>query len=248
MRQDSHYVSTPTHDAAVAQLLQAIEARERVVILRADAGLGKTIVLARALERARDPWRRIALVTNPTSGLALLDSIARALHGRRTQLPSRDKAWRSANDAVRLCRLQGISAVIAVDDDQALEDAEDRHDLNRLADLDPHPRARLTIVRSGRPGRDNIPRDWGRELTIRLAPLTRTEAAHYVAAKLVAARYHTIRFAIPAATRLHALAQGVPRRLDHLASLAVLAAQPRGLDTIPAEIVDGVAEEALVDA
>src|SRR4051812_45343361 len=54
------YVPIPAHEEAVARLVDAIEAGERLAMLRAAAGLGKSIVLDRALAETRSPARRIA--------------------------------------------------------------------------------------------------------------------------------------------------------------------------------------------
>src|SRR5918997_6617824 len=69
---DVPYVSTPAHAEAEARLVHAIEAAERAATLLAAPGLGKTLVLARALALARSPWRRIARVTGPIDGPSLL--------------------------------------------------------------------------------------------------------------------------------------------------------------------------------
>lgn len=234
------FVATPTHREALARLRHAIEAGERRAALRSGAGLGKSAVLARLLAEVKGPRVRIARASSPTDGLTLLATLAEGLGGRCEPGATRGLAWRRLADAVRLCRSQDLGVVLAIDDCQDLTTADDRLDLDRLVHLDPHPRARLTVLQVGRID-GHAPEPW--DLAIRLEPLTRSEAADYLAAKLAAAGRADPAFTPRALTRWHALAGGVPRGLDRLAALALIAGAVRGLEIITPEVVDGVAAE-----
>ncbi len=148
------YVSTPTHDEAVARILHAVEAGERRVTLTASTGLGKTTVLAAALKRLHLPRRRIARVVAPLDGTSLLAELAGGLGMATGRLADRANAWRTLSDAAKLCRLQGLSVLIAVEDAHWLTEPADRDDLDRLSALDRHPSARLSVVRVGCPPDD----------------------------------------------------------------------------------------------
>ena len=155
---------------------------------------------------------------------------------------TRGTAWRALAEAARLCRWQGIRVVLAVDDVQVLGLGPDAADLGRLDHLDPDPAARLTVLRVGRPDESAPdPDDW--DLSIRLEPLTRSESAEYLRAKLEAAGRPDPTFTSRAMTRLHALAGGVPRGLDRIAGLALMNGALRGLEVVPPEIVEEVARE-----
>ena len=52
---DSPYVSLPSHDEAVARLAKAIENADRRAVLAADAGMGKSTVLAPGAVRRPPP-------------------------------------------------------------------------------------------------------------------------------------------------------------------------------------------------
>jgi type II secretory pathway predicted ATPase ExeA len=71
----------------------------------------------------------------------------------------------------------------------------------------------------------------------------RSECERYVTTKLAAAGRDDPAFTPRAFHRLHALTEGIPRRLDRLASLALMAGAIRGLEIIPAEVVEGVSTE-----
>lgn len=242
---DAPFIPTAIHAEAVARLVHLIESGQRQVKLHAGAGLGKTMVLRRALELVRGPGRRIVQTSGPIDGLDLLTTLAER-SGRRLALgASRSDAWRALSDAARLCRLQRLAMVLVVDDAQGLTSPADRLDLDRLAHLDPHPEARLTVLQVGRdPDADSEP--WS--LAIRLAPLTRTETSDYLNARLAAAGRDQPAFTPRAVTLLHALTSGVPRGLDRLASLALIASDARGLEMISPDVIDGVARECVVGA
>jgi MSHA biogenesis protein MshM len=237
------YVPTAPHEEAVARLLHTIEAGQRLAVLRAASGLGKTTVLARALAEARHPSRRFATASSPPDGALLFAGLAEGLGARVPPECGRAMAWKALSDAVRLCRWQRLGVVLAIDDAQDLVGPVDRLDLDRLAHLDPHPDARLTVVRAHRTddeGEDLAPA-W--ELAIRLDPLTRSEAGRYLSAKLSAAGRDEPTFTPRAIHRLHARTGGVPRGLDRLASLALMAGALRGLEMVTPEVVEGVVRE-----
>ena len=239
------FVETPVHREAVERLAHLIASGERLAVLRAPAGLGKSRVLDRALDLSRGPGLRISRVAGPLDGAGLLAGLAEGLGARLPAGSGRSAAWKALADAVRVCRFSGQAVVLAVDDCHVLDGPADRLDLQRLAHLDPHPATRLTVVLVGREeGDGETPTDpWG--LAIRLTPLSRTEARHYLEAKLAGAGRAEVAFTPRAVTRLHALALGAPRGLDRLASLALLAGALRGLEVVTPEVVEGAAREVV---
>ena len=148
------FVAIPGHSEAVARLVQVIESAERSAWLVAAPGLGKSTVLARAIEATRSPERRFARVSGPIDGLELFGGLAAGLGARGMKDPnaSRSMAWRILGESARLCRWQGLHVVLSVDDDcHVLADRSGRDDLERLDHLDPDPSTRLTVLRVGQP-------------------------------------------------------------------------------------------------
>jgi len=245
------FVETPVHREAAERLAYLIAAGERLAVLRAPAGLGKSRVLGHALGHSREPGRRIARVAGPLDGAGLFAGLAEGLGARLPAGAGRPAAWKALGDAVRVCRFSGQAVVLAVDDCHLPDRPADRLDLRRLAQLDPHPATRLTVVLSGRDEDEDgdedddrpgpPPDSWG--LAIRLMPLSRAEAGPYLEAKLAAAGRAEVAFTPRAVTRLHARSGGVPRGLDRLASLALMAGALRGLEVITPEVVEGAAGE-----
>lgn len=218
--QGGSYVATPPHDEAVARVVHAVRSGERLAVVRAGSGLGKSMVLTRALSEARMPGLRIARADAPPDAASLHAQIARSLRLRPAQDRSQHQIWQSLTDAARLIAAQRGRLVIAVDDAHRLAD---RLDLDRLLCLDSG--STVTILSFERPRDDDSHPD---AFSIRLDPLTRSESSAYLAAKLHLAGRDTPLFSPAAMTRLHALTAGVPRRLDRLAGLALRDAAVQG--------------------
>jgi type II secretory pathway predicted ATPase ExeA len=250
------YVPLATHEEAVARLVDTIETGQRRAVLRAWAGLGKSVVLARALAETRGPARRTVLLSSPGDGAGMLAGLAEGLGRRVPSGAGRGPCWKALDEAVRLCRWQHLGVILAVDDCQHLTDPSDRLDLERLTHLDPHPETRLTVLLASRTVEDEgpapvaaaaaAPAPW--ELLIRLPPLTRSEVEAYLTAKLAAAGRDAPTFTPRAIHRLHADAAGNPRGLDRLASLALRAGALRGLEIVTPDIVEAVACECALES
>ena len=138
--------------------------------------------------------------------------------------------------------------VLAVDGAETLWNESDlaRADLLRLAHLDGGSTTVLLAVRDGE-GDESDPEStppW--TLSIGLARLTRSEVERYLTEKLAGSGCVDALFTPRAIVRLHALASGVPRGLDHLASLSLMAAASRGLEAVSSEVVDDAARECRV--
>lgn len=235
------FVSTPIHAEALARLAYAVESGERRATLRAAAGLGKTMVLTEALAQVRAPNRRIALAAWTGDISTTVSTLARGLgHMGQSGMPP----WRALFESLRLCRMQRLAVVLAVDGEDDADASTEGVELARLASLDPSPTSRVTVLRVGRGGGwrpDDDP--WG--LPIHLVPLSRSEAGDYLRAKLASAGRLEPVFTLKAVTRLHGLTGGVPRGLDRLASFSLRLGAARGVEAVTPEVVDGVAEECL---
>lgn len=244
----SPFVPLQAHQEAVARLTESIQSGRRLTRFQERAGMGKSRVLAETLNAMRGPGRRVARSTSPLDGASLFADLAAGLGSRVPPGASRAVAWRCLSEALRLCRWQRLHVVLAIDDCQDLGDDSDRVDLRRLAHADPHPSARLSILQVFREP-DDIEESWVAdpwELSIALPALLRSECERYVTAKLEAAGRPEPTFTPRAFHRLHALSEGVPRTLDRLADLALMAGAARGLEIIPAELVEGVSVECRI--
>jgi type II secretory pathway predicted ATPase ExeA len=192
------------------------------------------------MEATRNPLRRFARISGPIDGADLFGRLAVELGARGAPSDSRAVAWRALAEAARLCRWQGLHLLLVVDDCQGLTTSSDLMDLQRLDELDPDPSTRLTVLRLSRPS-ELADSDWS--LSVRLDPLTRSETATYVTTKLEAAGRSDPTFTPRAIARLQAASAGIPRGIDRLASLALIASACRGLEMVSPDVIDEAAAE-----
>lgn len=239
------HVPLPGHEEAVARLIHAIETPQGPTFLIAGAGLGKTCVLRRAIAESRSARRRVAWASHPLDGLALWNDLADRLGAPPEPGRDRAAAWRALERAARVRALQGQRVVFAIDGAENLLDESVWPDVERLTLIDGGDDAPPALLLTAR-GDDAFgsPLPWS--LSIRLAPLTRSETALYLAAKLKDAGGSEHLFTPRAIVRLHAAARGAPRGLDRLASLSLTAAASRGLEVVSSEVVDRAVQECRV--
>jgi type II secretory pathway predicted ATPase ExeA len=246
---DSPYVSLPSHDEAVARLVHIIETSQRCALVTAATGLGKTTVLRRAFVETQAPRRRFAAVSCPPDVTLLFALLAERLGERIGREPDRLGSWRALERAIRVATLEACQIILAIDDCDHRGARAVRRELDSLVRLGSNFGANLTIIQLER-ARGDVRSDWSGAwtLTIGLRALTRSQAESYLATKLKAAGCTGPVFTPRAITRLHGLCSGIPRGLEQLASLSLIAGAVRGLEVISPDLVDGVARECRHEA
>ncbi len=241
---DSPYIPLPSHDEALYRLVYSIEQGHHLVIFRAEAGLGKTTVLRRAIAETRSSRREMVLVRPTAVGLEVPDQIVErlGLSGRRES--GRAPMWQAMIRAFRVASLEGFQVILAIDDESEGGTGTIVRDLVATARAGCERGIRLTIILVGRPiSEPRLEPEDGWSLAIALQRLTRSQVEHYLAAKLAAAGSSEQVFTPRAVTRLHGLSAGIPRGLEQLAGLSLMAGAVRGLEVISPDVVDGVARE-----
>jgi hypothetical protein len=239
----SPYVPLPSHEEALARLIDAIACARPKIAFFAGAGLGKTVVLRKAVAETRHPRRRFALVHSPSSRVQLLGGLADGL-GLPFAAGSDDSGvWRSLVRATRAATLEGSHVVFVVDGWEAGLDPAAIRDLTALVEQGSRHGSPVSLIRVGRVESDGDDACWP---AIGLERLTRSEAETYVDARGQAAGFRERVFTSRALTRLHAWSEGVPRALDRLAALSLVSGAAQDLEVVSAEVVDAVAQQRLV--
>jgi len=150
---------------------------------------------------------------------------------------------------MRTATLEGSHVVFAVDgsDEELCPSAI--QDLIALSEVGNTMAGRPSLIRVGRGHAAAHTEPYQEQtLAIGLERLTRSEAETYVEAKLSAAGCAERVFTPWALSRLHAWSEGVPRRIDQLATFSLMAAALQGLEVVSPDVVDGVAQRHLVEA
>jgi type II secretory pathway predicted ATPase ExeA len=235
------------HAEAMARLSHAIEERE-LAVLTGEVGAGKT-TLARALVDAFADRCRFSFVINPALPPAqLLGAIAEGFG-----LPSsRRKAETWSALAERLSELdgQGLFPVVVIDEAQLLPGRAAFDELRLLTNLAADDGALVGLLLIGQPELRRRLHERGGEafaqrigVAYHVGALDEAETGAYLAYRLrVAGRAQPL-FTPPGVSVLHRHSGGVPRRLNQLASSALLEGFAREAGEIGPDIVEAVAAD-----
>ncbi|WP_254510342.1 ExeA family protein [Anatilimnocola floriformis] len=222
-------------DEALARLQYLLEQRGRAGLLLGSSGTGKTTLLRRFCDVSRRHGLAAALV----GGKGASESSFLQQLSRGWQLPpvnDRELCWEQFADRLVELRFEQTAAVVALDDaDQT--PAAIRCQFERLQHLADQAQTQLTIVLAseletagsiGAALLDQI------ELRIDLTPWTEEETAEHVALRLLHSGSELPIFTDEAIAALHELSGGIPRKVDQIAQLALLAGAGQQLVEIDA--------------
>ena len=240
------FYCSPTHEEALARLQFLVDNRRPLGLLLGTGGSGKTLVLEVFAQQLKAAGCQVASLN-----LQSLDSYE-FLWELATQLGRNPPAnntpfqlWRSIADRFIENRYQQLSTIVLLDDADDVS-SEVRHHVTRLLRHDASPDAPVTVVMAANP--DRLKRIGPRllelaELRIELETWDPDDIWQFLQASLALAGTDQIVFDPRTVARLHELTRGIPRRISHLAELALLAGAGRQLPQIDAATIDSVYEE-----
>ncbi|NQT14333.1 MAG: AAA family ATPase [Planctomycetes bacterium] len=241
-----YFYQSPTHEEALARLHFLVDYGRRLGLLMGEPGSGKSFLLemfAGELAERGLPVARVNLMgVGPREMLWLVAGELGLNPSCELPIPS---LWRLVTDRLKEYRYQKMDVALLLDDaDRASEEVLVQ--VARLAQSDRSPDAQLTIVVSGCPGRigrlgESLLEQT--ELRIDVASWEPRDTEGFVQASLERAGGRSALFADPAIERLHELGEGIPRRVNQLADLALLAGAGRELEEIDVETVESVFRE-----
>lgn len=239
----SAYVALPSRDAALRRLRYGLEYGQGPALLHGAPGVGKSLVASRL---AADMAAAVVHLTYPAmTDVDLLVHLAEEFGGTPVEPPTAASALRRLREALGDLAAAGRRPLLVVDEAQAIP--EGSFEALRLLlnfQADGAPALALVLVGAGDVAW-RIPATLLDRLAARcpLPPLTLSETAAYVAGRLDAAGAREPLFAPEALAALHHAALGVPRRLNHVADLALLIAFAEGAPIVDARIVGVAARE-----
>ena len=233
------------HREALARLQYAVEERD-IVLLTGEIGCGKT-TLSRALTDSLDEGYRVILVINPRlTPLEFLRGLALRLG---IEDPSRFKSDLLDQIGTALYGFfeQGVCPVLVIDEAQLVPHKETFDEIRLLTNFQLDDRNLLSVVLIGQgelrqrlkhrayePLRQRIGMQYD------LKPLSRAEVAEYLDFRVVTAGGDAGLFESGAIDHLFRYSGGIPRKINHAASLALLEGFGRGLRVINDAVVENV--------
>lgn len=240
------FYQSPSHEEALARLEFLVEQRQRLGLLLGPSGTGKSLVLDRLASNLR---RRGAQVANISLLGADLHEFLWLLAAELGLNPDRKEntfsLWRSLIDRIAENRYQQLDTVILLDDaDRGMPEVLDH--LVRLIQSDRGLPTSLVLVLAA--PTENVTRIGSRllelaELRIDLEPWEESDTGGYLVTALAQAGRKTLLFTDAAVLRLHDLSGGIPRRVNQLAALALVAGAGLQLSHIDADTIDSVYRE-----
>ncbi|HEV2973036.1 MAG TPA: AAA family ATPase [Pirellulales bacterium] len=246
------FFESPTHEEALARLHFLVEERQRLGLLIGESGTGKSMLLevfARHLRRGGSQVANVSLLGADLREFLWLIAAELGLNP-----DGRDDAfrlWRGVLDRLTENRYQHLETIILLDDahDGSREVLEH---VARLAEADRGAHSRLTVVlalATGRAAALETRLLELAELRIDVEPWEEPDTLGYLSWSLAQAGRKTSAFSEEAMIRLHALSEGIPRRVNQLASLALVAGAARQTPLIDAETVESIHHElGVIDA
>jgi general secretion pathway protein A len=246
------YHQSPAHEEALARLQFLVEQHQQVGLLLGGPGTGKSLlleVLARDLRRQGSQVANVSLLGVDVHEFLWLLAAELGLNPS----PQADvfSLWRGVLDRLVENRYQQLDTVVLLDDaDEAPPELLDH--VARLAQADrgsPSPAVLVLSAAAQRVSRLGLRLLELADLRIDLEPWDEADTAAYLTAALAQAGCKSPVFTDDAASRLQSLSGGVPRRVNQLAALALVAGAGRRLPRIDAETIDSVYHElGAVDA
>ena len=239
------------HREALARLQYVAEERE-IALLTGEIGCGKT-TLSRALMDSLGDEYRFCFIVNPRLGtVEFLRCIARTL----SPLPPADDKERLLNqiaDAIFMLHNEGVSPVLIIDEAQLIADRELFDEIRLLTNFQLDDKNLLTVILMGQPELRTMlanpvfePLRQRITMQFHLLPLEMEDVQEYLDCRLEVAGGESGLFLPDAVQRIYELSAGVPRRINVLATNAILEGYGRDAAMIDAAIIDSVAAELLI--
>lgn len=245
------YYPGDAHQGALLKLRYAVENRRSAALLTGGSGLGKTLLVERLFAQLPAAWKpAVHLVFPELPPAELLSYLADELGVPRTAggPHSIEIGLRRLEAALRGRADEGRHVLIAIDEAHRLAARGELETLRLLLNLHVEGRPALTLLIAGQtpllPALQRLPALEER-LAVKclLRPFTADETALYVRHRMAAAGSIDHPFDDSAIDALAHLSQGVPRRINRLADLALLVGFAEDRPRISAAQVEAVCEE-----
>ncbi len=236
------------HEEALARLEYAVEERE-IALLTGDVGCGKTTLSRALMDRCNSDFRFV-LIFNPRMGA--LEFLRTVAHGFDIEQPARakDDLLRQITGTLYELYRAGVCPVLVIDEAQTITELEVFDEIRLLTNYQMDDRNLISVLIMGQPELRNLLRYQPMEplrqriaLQFHLQPLSLEETMEYLDFRIAAAGGTAGLFTPDAVQAVHELTGGVPRRINAVATNALLVAYGNDAAVIDASIIQEVRDE-----
>lgn len=236
------------HEEALARLQYAVEERE-LALLTGGIGSGKTTI-SRALMDSMGEEYRFCFIFNPIlAPLEFLRILARNL-GMASPPLTKDDLLKELTEEVYRCHGKGIVPVIVIDEAQMIPGREVFDEIRLLTNFQLDDSNLISVILMGQPElRERLAEPIYEPLRQRIGiryhlnPLNLEETLEYIDFRLNVAGGKPGIFLPDAVMRIFELSGGVPRRINTIATNALLEGFARDAAAIDAAIIDALRDE-----
>lgn len=241
------------HEEALARLVYVVEGRKGAAVLTGVFGCGKTLIARSLLARLPDNRYRTVYVANPLlSGIELLHTIAHALHvpnlpDRRSEVLT-NLLLESIEQALRENARDGKDTVVIIDEAHVIHEEPVIEQLRLLLNFQQEDRFLLTLILMGQPELKELidrhkPLAQRMAMGYHLGAFSLKETADYIHHRLAVAgalQPQAI-FSQKAVELIFPYSGGIPRRINQLCDLAMVAGMGKGVKQIDEAVLQDAA-------
>ncbi|HOM16129.1 MAG TPA: AAA family ATPase [Thermoguttaceae bacterium] len=250
------YYPSASHQGALLKLRYGLENHAEAVLVAGEPGMGKTLLagmLCNMLGHRFRPWVEIGFPQ--MSAEELIAYLADALEpddSPSDPLPLH-RNLRRIRRLLDQAAQEKRHPVVVLEDAHLLTEPEWWEAVRLLLNFRSGSRSGFSFLLAAQPSLlpllERMP-SWRDRIMVQclLRPFNPMDTSGYVGHRLKTAGATRELFEPKALDALHQLAQGVPRRINRLADLALLVGYAEGQDAITAEQIEAVAEELLTTA
>lgn len=238
------------HEEALARLLYVARGNKGVVLVTGEVGSGKT-TLSRVLIQQLPPTKfDVGLMTNPTlKSLDFLREILNNLDLKSHRYSSKSELLKLLNKKM-LENIQNNKTTLLIFDEAHLISKETFEEIRLLLNFQLNDKFMLTIILFGQPElRDIIRRikqlDQRIAVKYHLNPLNHEEAVKYIDFRLEKAGSKGNIFTRQAADEIYAYSKGIPRIINNVCDMSLLAGFLSKAEIIAPDIIKKVAEDSI---
>jgi len=239
------------HEEALARLEFVVEERE-IAVLTGEIGCGKTTLSRALMDRLGNEYRFCFIVNPRLNAMEFLRTTASLLEVENPA-SSKDALLKQINTVVYESYQKGVCPVIVVDEAQMITDAEVFDEIRLLTNFQLDDRNLLAVVIMGQPelramlGSPRFePLRQRIALNYHLQPLSLDETMEYLDFRLEVVGGAPGLFTPDAVQKIFELTGGVPRRINSLATNALLVAYGSDAALIDSAIIDEIKDELMM--